>query len=115
MATVRGRAGVALQSWLIYATAGGAATNFNFNQSNTYAGLGTETSAISGTRWAPVYGGGVEYLVARNWSVKAEYLHADFGTKSQLDPFPPFVGLHSHSVDLKTDIVRAGINYRFGN
>jgi outer membrane immunogenic protein len=109
-ATVRGRAGLALQSWLFYFTAGEAETRFNFNQVNTY-NVVSEAAAISETLWGPVYGGGVEYLVGRNWTVKAEYLHADFGTVSQL---VPFLGQdHSHSADLSTDIVRAGINYKF--
>ncbi len=119
LATVRGRVGVAVQSWLFYFTAGGAATKFNFNQANNYdsANIPTELSAISETRWAVVYGGGIEYLVGQNWTVRAEYLHADFGTASQLVPLTP-VGsatlLHSHSVSLKTDIVRAALNYKFG-
>jgi hypothetical protein len=48
-----------------------------------------------------------------HWSVKFEYLHLDFGGNvSGLAPFPGFVGLHSHSADLKdTDLVRVGINY----
>jgi outer membrane immunogenic protein len=54
-------------------------------------------------------GGGLEVAIDQNWSLKAEYLHADLGTK--LFPFdPPQVS--PRSPNLTMDIVKAGVNYR---
>ena len=64
-------------------------------------------------------GGGVEVALGNNWSAKAEYLFVDFGASSITSsnlinltvpaPGQPF----THSVDLKADILRLGLNYRF--
>ena len=57
-----------------------------------------------------VFGGGVEWAFAPAWSVKAEYLHTDFGTKTTYsigNRFPEDVSLTN------IDIVRAGLNYHF--
>jgi outer membrane immunogenic protein len=52
--------------------------------------------------------------VARQWTVKAEYLYLDLGTRSvtfsDLD-FPG--GTLTASTGFKAQIVRAGLNYRF--
>jgi outer membrane immunogenic protein len=56
-----------------------------------------------------------------NWSVKGEYLYANFdtvsGTSTNLTAFAPAIAFPSnpftHSFDLKTSIARAALNYRF--
>jgi outer membrane immunogenic protein len=119
LATIRPRIGVAFGSLLVYGTAGVAFTNVQFNQtmSTTLAGA-TGNLSISDTKAGPVFGGGIEWAVARNWSVKAEYLHADF------KGFPGSYGLVSTAPtgfnnlvlaatgNQHDDIVRAGINWR---
>jgi len=61
-------------------------------------------------------GGGVEKAIGQNWTVKAEYMYVGFGTITgtgiltgggQTQPM-------THSYDLKANIVRLGINYKFG-
>jgi outer membrane immunogenic protein len=56
-------------------------------------------------------GGGLEVALPGNWSAKAEYLHVDLG---HLD-----CGLNcgvapTDNVSMHDNIVRAGLNYRFG-
>ena len=48
------------------------------------------------------------------WSVKAEYLHADFGSESAhlVDQYGTVIDSKAR---LTTDTVRGGINYHFGN
>jgi outer membrane immunogenic protein len=54
-----------------------------------------------------------------NWSVKAEYLYANFGTVSAtstnltttIGAFP--ASASTHSLDLKANIARVALNYRF--
>ena len=63
------------------------------------------------TRTGFVYGGGIEFALASNWSAKAEYLHTDFGDKPTYGTAAaPLV----ESVSFKRfNIFRAGLNYRF--
>ena len=55
-------------------------------------------------------GGGVEYMVAPNWSVKGEYMYYDFGSTRFVNPvaLAPFGSFHNEDHTLK-----AGVNYRF--
>jgi outer membrane immunogenic protein len=55
-------------------------------------------------------GAGVETVVAPNWTVKLEYLYVDLGNSQVFNVVPGI----SESVGLTANIVRAGVNYRFG-
>jgi outer membrane immunogenic protein len=65
------------------------------------------------TRAGWTAGGGVEAIVATNWSVKVEYLYMDFGTFNTTftgaGVFTPIV----LSTRLTDNIVRVGFNYHF--
>lgn len=58
-------------------------------------------------------GGGIEYAFADNWSAKAEYLYADLGNTT-LSFTLPVAGLVSGDVSQTLNVVRIGVNYRFG-
>jgi hypothetical protein len=64
------------------------------------------------------YGG--EAAVWNGWSIKAEYLYADFGATSTNSNNFVSSGVaipatsFTHSDNLKANILRVGINYRFG-
>jgi outer membrane immunogenic protein len=88
--TARARLGYAFDRVLVYATAGVAATDFN-------------NAAISGFVGG-IYGVGIEYAFARNWSAKVEYLYVDYGTEI----LPIFGG-----VALDNSLLRFGVNYHF--
>jgi outer membrane immunogenic protein len=55
-------------------------------------------------------GAGVEFAFAPQWTAKFEYLYADLG-KKQLFNIVPTV---PETVSFTTNILRAGINYKFG-
>ena len=55
-------------------------------------------------------GAGVEYAFMSNWSAKIEYLYTDLGTTTCS---APTCGGNDIQATFKTNIVRAGINYRF--
>lgn len=61
-------------------------------------------------------GGGLEFAFAGNWSVKAEYLYYDLGNISTAAAdtriAPPAILFGDQQV--RGNIVRAGVNYRFG-
>ena len=77
---------------------------------------------VSTTKAGWTVGGGAEWKLAPNWSVKAEYLYVDLGTDSSTvfytydisRPPGPFTSSIAASVRDRENIVRAGINYMFG-
>jgi outer membrane immunogenic protein len=94
--TVRGRIGYAGWGNLLPYITGGAA----FAKLDVDAGA---AGSDSDTRVGWTLGAGLEYALWSNWSVKVEYLYADLGTYD----------IGGGDVDFTTNIVRAGLNYRF--
>ena len=76
--SIRARAGVAWDRALIYVTGGAAFTGITNGYSNFGIGL-FSIENISKTRAGWTVGGGIEYAVTNNWSVRAEYRYSDFG------------------------------------
>lgn len=100
--TVRARAGYAVDRALIYGTGGLALANFA-----TTGTSGAVTQKDTTTRAGYAVGGGVEYAMTNNVSVKGEYLYEGFGkVKSTLAGVPA-------KNDLSDHIVRVGVNYKF--
>lgn len=132
--TFRPRLGVILgDSLLAYATGGLAVTNEKVTQS-VAAVMGGINAALDETRVGWVAGGGLEYALSRNWSIRAEYLHLDFGTASgpgsivvpagvlgnvlcttgqAIVTGPATISGCSISSRLTAEVVRAGVSYRF--
>ena len=93
-----------------------ATTSLTQSDSSTnpaFSGSGTgDDFAYLVTGWTA--GGGVEYAFAGNWSAKLEYLHVDFGSQ-HFSRIPVGAGsFDARDVTLTNDIVRAGVNYKFG-
>jgi outer membrane protein OmpA-like peptidoglycan-associated protein len=121
--TIRARAGVTTGPLLFYATAGLAITDARFSDSIIGLTGGSFSSATrDGARPGLTVGGGVEWSFNPSWSVKAEYLYANFGSVSfpstpvSLLTAPPTICTtcaitHSHKLD--DNIARIGINYHF--
>lgn len=114
--TVRGRLGVTpTDRALIYATGGLAYGEVQTIGSETVAGA-TVAGSTNTTHAGWTVGGGVEWALwgSNNWTAKAEYLYVDLGTVNNtfagIAPFTPI----STSAHITDNVVRAGINYRFG-
>jgi outer membrane immunogenic protein len=109
--TARGRVGYASAGWLIYATGGYAYTRLESSASASAGGI-TVGVQREENRHGWTVGGGIEAALGANWSVKAEYLYMDFGTR---DSSWTFTGLPTitDSTRLHSNIVRGGVNYRF--
>lgn len=112
--TVRGRIGWDPSQWLFYVTGGLAYAEINRGVHQ----LGVVSYQDSQWRVGWTVGGGVEYALTRNWSIKAEYLYINYGSDSVaiaatgplgIAPLGP-ISIASTFMD---NIVRAGINYRF--
>ncbi len=100
LASLRGRAGIAYNTWLFYGTIGGG---WGHDKISTNVG-GVPFSSngwLSG--WSA--GAGVEWALAPNWSTKFEYLHYGLGTANSFGTVP------SGKVDI--DTLKVGINYLF--
>src|SRR5882724_1254803 len=118
-ATLRARGGLALDRTLIYATAGVA---FGHVQNTTLlqSGGGLYASA-SEDKWKTglAVGGGVEFALAQNWTLKGEYLLMQFqNSEAPLLEVASFSCRNntncrmSYSESVQT--ARIGLNYRFG-
>ena len=124
IASVTGRLGVTgwLPRTLLYVRGGVAwvRDKWDINDADEFRPNGSgpeirESPVISQTRTGWTIGGGIEYAVAPNWSVFAEFNHYDFGTKN-LFHFAATSG-STRTVDISTtqrvESVRVGVNYRF--
>jgi outer membrane immunogenic protein len=118
MATVRPRLGVAFDRALFYATGGWAVTNASYNTVFTSVAGNFEGATVSTTRSGWTVGGGWEYAFLGNLSAKIEYLYMDFGhlsaTASSLFLGVPDGLTFTHDVHLRSNVVRVGLNYKFG-
>lgn len=88
----RARLGYAFDRTLVYGTIGIAASRL-------------DAAGVSSGFIGVVYGAGVEWAWARNWSMRVEYLRYDFG-----DEIFAFLG---PVTTLDSSVVRFGVNYRF--
>ena len=116
LGTVRPRLGYVWDRTLLYATGGLAVTDVHFDDSfiDTFGDAGSSSVSKVKAGWA--FGGGLEYAMWNNWSVKAEYLHLDFGSVSSSNVVIVCAPncAQTHTVNLKSDVVRLGLNYQLG-
>jgi outer membrane immunogenic protein len=130
-ATARARAG--FTPWervLIYATGGVAWANYQSNTAVTFATIApgvigqpfngaTHIGSGSANVVGPVVGGGVEWAITNNWTVKAEYLYMRFDGFAYASPLvaaaAPFAPGYAWntSITLREQVVRLGVNYKF--
>src|SRR5262249_19193237 len=77
--------------------------------------LGTVGSGGSRDRTGWTLGVGAEYAFTNNWTVKAEYLYANFGHAGGNSGFllPGVVAAATGHRDLDVNIIRLGVNYKF--
>jgi outer membrane immunogenic protein len=114
--TARPRLGIAQNNVLIYGTGGIAVTKIKFNQFFNFPGNAiTESASVSQTKTGWTFGGGLEWAWMKNWSIKAEYLYVKFGSVSANGAYTGGqAATPIHTADLKANIARIGINYKFG-
>jgi outer membrane immunogenic protein len=118
--TVRARIGYAMGAsgnWLPYVTGGWAYGHGAISGTGALVdgSLVLLASPFKGSHdysgWT--VGGGLEWALDRNWRVKLEYLYIDFGHGPTVQDGITN-GLHIVGGRLTDNIVRGGINYRFG-
>jgi outer membrane immunogenic protein len=122
LATARGRLGYAVDKWLFFASGGAAWMKVDTSFSHTsFVGLGAGTAGInrfnfqSDRRTGWTVGGGVEYALPYNWSIRSEYLYVQIPSYTTFSPgVNPVFGFHNIIAGKLTDhILRAGLTYKF--
>jgi outer membrane immunogenic protein len=132
LSTVRARIGWAVvHDFLLYGTGGfafgGVHSSTNINQTfsgelGDELGSGTASGNSSEVRFGWVVGAGGEWMFARDWSAKLEYLHYELGSTNNGTPVsnvtedigtPLFTLAQSSSTNFRGDIVRFGVNHTF--
>lgn len=118
--TFRGRVGVALNCWLIYATGGGIGVNYHTqvvdNCDTGNCGPGLIDASTTDFNWGYTVGGGIERMIGRHWTFKVEYLYFALGTQSFSGVETVSgrsIGTFGFDGETAGHIVRAGLNYKF--
>ena len=97
LGTTRARLGYAFDRLMPYVTGGAAYGDVKAR----VPGVGSD----SDTQFGWTVGGGLEYAVTPNWTVKAEYLYVDLGKLN--------CAACGGDVKFNENVVRGGVNYKF--
>jgi outer membrane immunogenic protein len=104
--------GLAVAGTRFATTAGGTTatltSNFNGQVLSAVATAGGGTTAGTDTRVGFAIGAGVEKKISQNWSVRAEYLYVDLGSRTFLAGTGFDTNMH-----MRDNIARAGVQYFF--
>jgi len=119
--TVRGRVGLVSNNILLYGTGGlayGRVSVLGNNTSNATADTFSVTYSTpfsySNTKTGWTAGGGIEAVIgASNWTWKLEYIHIDLGSIGG-GSFGSVPAVTLNTSKFTDEIVRVGLNYRFG-
>jgi outer membrane immunogenic protein len=107
LATARGRVGYAVNNLLFYGTGGYAAAGVG---QGIYDNAHNLLVSSSSTRSGWTAGGGLEWGFAPNWSAKFEWLYMKFDSVALNTAFAE----GPRTVPFDDNVVRFGVNYRFG-
>lgn len=121
IATLTGRLGYVQDSWLFYVKGGAAWAKAQAELSGnvTIRNLDNTINASILYSWSDnrmmvgwTVGGGVEYMLTRNWIVGLEYNYIDFGKKDFSGATTP-AGFFSASIDTQIHTGTARVSYKF--
>ncbi len=124
LSTIRGRVGVAAGDWLFFGTGGLAAAGLDLESNSPFFSTAIANSKVV---FGYAAGGGLEYALGPNARLRMEYLYYGFPEKTanfqESSSFtctacvPPststFMTASSVSAKPSTNVVRAGIDWRF--
>lgn len=116
LGTVRLRLGYAFDNGLMaYATGGLAYGKVRSRFQATYNGNTYSWADTSGWRTGYAIGGGLEYMFARNWSVKGEAIYYSLGNSRSAESTGFFGTSYSFGITDKASgvVARIGLNYLF--
>jgi outer membrane immunogenic protein len=114
--TVRGRLGATVTpDLLLYATGGLAYGHVDASANTFFNSTEQFPATISKTKAGWTVGAGAEWMFARNWSAKLEYLFVDLGSVSAIaqPTLTQDTARVANSWQTKENIARVGVNYHF--
>ena len=123
--TLRGRLGYSFGRFMPYVTGGlawgktDADLTVSYPLAPDFGPVGeVSTASASETHFGWTVGAGGELALDNGWSIKAEWLHVDLGEQSYRFKGEAWDGspfdTDSFKSDLKFDVFRLGVNYKFG-
>ena len=117
--TLRGRVGVTLDwqgCWLIYGTGGAIGVNYTTRVIDDCVTGACGPDLLDGRRtdfdWGYTVGGGIERMIGRHWSIKAEYLYYNLDDQ-RFTARDSGGSTLNWRAETEGHIVRAGLNYKF--
>jgi outer membrane immunogenic protein len=121
--TVRARLGAVNDNVLFYATGGAAYGGLSETARVSLASGGAAvqvTNRTTETRFGWTAGAGIEGAIGGNWTAKVEYLYLNLGdakinTVDFIFPGAAGTATLTTTSSIRDHIVRAGVNYRFGD
>ncbi len=105
--SIRGRLGYAFDHVLLYATGGAAFASITETLSIPIIAY-TESHSRARVGWT--VGGGLEYAIDNNWSVRGEYRYTNYGTFSDPINFAPAFSIRKTEDEHR---VQVGFSYKF--
>jgi hypothetical protein len=122
LVTVRPRAGFAKDNHLVYITGGLALANPEINSIFTDGNGAVESAARNSLKAGYALGAGLEWRLSGKITMNGEFLHVGFGSENGhqtasnlvppvIDPAQAF----GHRFSFNANLVRLGLNYRFGD
>jgi outer membrane immunogenic protein len=116
--TATTRLGYTWDRFLVYGKIGAAWAHFDYDNNNTFTICRATTvynSSASETRSGWTVGTGIEWAFSGGWSAKAEYDYIDLGRRTV--DFTPVAGVGpiNPDIDQRISVIKAGLNYRFGD
>jgi outer membrane immunogenic protein len=121
--TARARLGfVPWDNVMLYVTGGAAFGEVEWNATTTNAGTlagvtttaGINSATATSTHAGWTVGGGSEWVLSGPWTAKLEYLFVDLGTIGNTFTAGGVVPTVVETSHVRDNIVRIGLNYRFG-
>jgi outer membrane immunogenic protein len=114
--TARLRFGYTWDRTLVFVTGGLAAAGVQSTLTVPVPGFPISNGVYpeTHTQFGWTVGGGIEYAFLNNWSLKAEYLHVGLKNEPILFLRTLVAAVPRTGVNLDNDIVRVGVNWRFG-
>ena len=114
LSSLRLRAGLTNGPVMPYVTAGVGLGNFRYTQDGDWFQK-YGSSSVDKSKIGFVVGGGLEAKLTGNWSGRVEGLYYAFGSDSGIFPQGNYPWAYPYTVDSNVFVVRAGLNYNFGN
>jgi opacity protein-like surface antigen len=107
VATLAARFGIAVNNVLYYAKGGGGWADNSASLTNTITGVSVSGS---NTRSGWLAGGGIEYGLSPNWTIKAEYDYLGLSNWTNSGPLSP---VDTFNISRQINVFTVGVNYKF--